>query len=426
MTKPRYLSGCTAGSKVHGIASSPSDYAWIVNFNNGNSNWNNQNNESHVRAVRVGECRAAVSLRELHTAWREARRAKKPSANQLGFDAIWIDNLLELQRRLNAGTWEPGPSTCFIARSPKAREIHAPDFADRVVHHWLIPQLERIYDRSFVHDVYSNRKGKGTHAAVRRLRDFVREVESGQGGGWYLQLDVRNFFNSIHRPTLYAALKERMTRHGLPLQARQAVHALLRRSPAAKVIYRCTGSERACVPPHKRLENAAPGCGIPIGNLSSQFFANVYLDALDRFVKHELKALRYLRYVDDFVLVHQNREQLVAWRGQIEHFLSERLRLALKPEDRLKPLRAGIDFLGYVIYPTHIVVRRRVIAHARQKLDAWHRKHSTNGKISATAGEREELRSTCASYAGHFSHANSRRLRRCFRARYPWLKEALT
>lgn len=425
MTKPRYLTSCAAGSQARGIAASPSDYAWIVNFNNGNSNWNNQNNENQVRAVRPGECRAAVSLRELHTAWREARRAKKPSANQLRFDALWIDRLFELQARLSAGTWEPGRATCFIAREPKAREIHAPDFADRVVHHWLVPQLERIYEPTFIHDVYSNRIGKGTHAAVRRLQSFVREVESGQGGGWYLQLDIRNFFNSIHRPTLYAMLKRRMKRHRLALAVRLATHALLRRSPARGVIYRCTKTERAAVPPYKRLENAAPGCGIPIGNLSSQFFANVYLDALDQFVKHELKAPRYLRYVDDFVLVHQDREQLIAWRGDIEHFLLERLRLALKPDDKLRPLSAGVDFLGYVVYPTHLVVRRRVIAHAREKLDRWAREHVAGRHVTADRDELDRLRSVCASYAGHFQHANSWRLRRRFLARYPWLRKAV-
>jgi len=426
MTKPRYPDGCAAGSKVRGIAGSPADYAWYVNFNNGNSNWNDQDNENYVRAVRAGECRAAVSLRELHAAWLEARRGKTPSSNQLRFESLWIDNLIDLQTRLTAGTWSPAPATCFVAQQPKAREIHAPDFADRVVHHWLVPQLERLYEPTFIHDVYSNRVGKGTHAAVRRLKAFVRQVESGQGGGWYLQLDVRNFFVCIHRPTLYAKLKERMTLHGLSVPVQRAVHALLRRSPAAdQVIYACSAAERAAVPEHKRLENAAPGCGIAIGNLSSQFFANVYLDALDQFVKHRLKAPRYLRYVDDFVLVHESREQLIAWRGEIEHFLLEELRLALKPDDKLKPLAAGIDFLGYVVYPTHTVVRRRVIAHARDRLDAWKRCHIRQGTIQASAAAIDELRSICASYAGHFSHADSWNLRRSFRARYPWLREAL-
>src|SRR6185437_10005969 len=105
----------------------------------------------------------------------------------------------------------------------------------------------------------------------------------------------------------------------------------------------------ALVPPHKRLENAPEGCGIAIGNLSSQFFANVYLNELDQFVKHELRASRYMRYVDDFVLVHESRAQLMAWQDAIARFLGERLRLELKAEVRLRPLDSGIDFLGYVL-----------------------------------------------------------------------------
>jgi hypothetical protein len=409
---------------VRGIASSPGDYAWNVNFNNGNANYNHQDNKGLVRAVRARECQD-VSLRDLHTAWSRARRAKRPSANQLNFDTHWLDHLLDLQRRLNAGTWSPAPPTCFIATLPKAREIHAPDFVDRVVHHWLVPQIEAIYEDAFIHDSFSNRIGKGTHAAVARLRSFVRQVHSGQGGGWYLQLDVRNFFNSIHRPTLYALLKQRIDRHGLPTVVRRTTHALLRFSPiAGGVRYVGTQAERARVPAHKRLENAAPGCGLAIGNLSSQFFANVYLDALDQFVKHELRAPRYLRYVDDFVLVHDSREQLQAWQRQIESFLRERLRLELKADIRLKPLPSGCDFLGYVVYPTHIVVRRRVIAHARDRLAAWQRQHVHGSRIRATPAQLEVFRSVWHSYDGHFAHANVHRLLRRFHAEYPWLNAA--
>ena len=276
-----------------------------------------------VRSVPAGECQDAgaqqVSLRVLHGAWKAARRGKVPSLNLLDFEARWADRLLELQREINTGNWKPRPSTCFIASRPKAREIHAPDFADRVVHHWLVPQLEAIYEPRFIFDSFANRKGKGSHAAVVRLQQFVREVDSGQGGGWYLQLDIHNFFNSIHRATLWQMLKPVLLRANLPEAVMRTTHALLRNPPlSAGVTLRASAAEVALVPPHKRLVNAPPGCGLPIGNLSSQFLANVYLDRLDQFVKHTLKAKRYLRYVDDFVLVHQDREQLATWQRQIE------------------------------------------------------------------------------------------------------------
>jgi retron-type reverse transcriptase len=407
---------------VCGDVAGNADYAWIVNFNNGNSNWNNRNNEYRALAVRsASECQGAVTLRELYVAFGEASR-QKSSINQMQFEKNWMDGLMDLQARLNAGTWSPSPSTCFIATKPKAREIHAPDFADRVVHHWLIPHLERIYEPMFIHDNYANRVDKGSHAAVARLHGFVRQVHSGQTRGFFLQLDIHNFFNSIHRPTLWAMLKPRLVRAQLSDQLLHITHALLRNSPVSQgVTYRASPEERARVPAHKCLANAAPGCGLPIGNLSSQFFANVYMNPLDQFVKHELKAKRYLRYVDDFVLVHQSRDQLQEWKHRIDGFLRGRLQLALKADSKLAPLAQGIDFLGYVILPTHMRVRRRVIAHAREKLSAWQHAYVRSGHASATPEYYRQAGSIWASYQGHFSHASSYRLQQQFRRRFRWL-----
>jgi RNA-directed DNA polymerase len=493
ITKPPYPGGWAEACQQRGGASSSvagnGDNAWNVNFNNGNDNNDNKNNDNYVRLVRARECVdvAPVSYRALYAAWTRARRRKKPSVNQGRFEAFWLDRLTELKKAMNTGQWQPHPSVCFVAHRPKAREIHAPDFSDRVVHHWLVPRLEAVWEPLFIHDSYSNRKGKGTHAAVRRVQQFVRQVHSGHGGGWYLQLDIHNFFNSMHRATLYGLLKKRLMTAAVPavtpscgtgglpagpggnggglstefvaedvsggsnppmpahrppaLQEgripRRAmtpegavmlrtVHALLRRPAAATGIhYRVGRAEREAVPPHKRLAQAAPGCGLPIGNLSSQFFANVYLNELDQFVKHTLKAKRYVRYVDDFVLVHHDRAQLEAWLPPIEQFLQDRLRLKLKADIRLKPLTAGLDFLGYWIYPTHTLVRPRVIHHAREKLDAWQQRHvrrTANGwRINADAQQQDRLRSVWASYQGHFRHADSLKLQRAFYRRYGWL-----
>jgi RNA-directed DNA polymerase len=384
-------------------------------MNNGNVNNNNANNQLRVRPVRravpAGERQGEVSLRALHDAWRSARRRKRPSRNQLAFERRWAENLFDLQRRLQMGTWSPSPATCFIAQRPKARQIHAPDFSDRVVHHWLVPPLEEIYERVFIHDSYANRRGKGTHAAVSRLKQFVRQEHSGNGHGWYLQLDVHNFFNSISRKKLYRLLKDRLIRAGVSLTVLRVVHALLRRPVQAQgIINRSTAEERARVPAHKRLENAAPGCGLPIGNLSSQFFANVYLNELDQFVKHTLKAKRYLRYVDDFVLVHHDRAQLERWKVQIEQFLADVLGLKLKADVRLRPLSSGIDFLGYVVYPTHTRVRPRVLKHAAEALYGWHRQHAMAGGYLAAPADVRRLASIWASYLGHLRHANAQRI----------------
>ena len=433
MTNPRYPTGCAEESQVREEAPVAwrSGARWIVNFNNGNSNNNDDDNQARVRAVRSavpGECQGseAITFKSLYDAFQRARKHKAPSANQLQFESRWIDGLLNLQARLRAGTWKPRPTNCFVAKAPKAREIHAPDFGDRVVHHWLVPQIEAFFDRGFIHDSFANRKGKGTHTAVDRLRDFVRQVDSGQGGGYFLQLDIRNYFNSIHRPTLWRLLKRKLTRHQASDAVLRCTHALVSQSVQKQgVIHRSTPAERALVPRHKRLEHAAPNCGLPIGNLSSQFFANVYLDQLDQFVKHTLKAPRYLRYVDDFVLVHHDRSQLLAWQAQIEQFLQS-IHLQLKAGPKLAPLSQGIDFLGYVIYPTHTRVRRRVVAHAKTAIASWESRHVDHGRISATPRQYQDIRNIWASYVGHFQHADAHRLVQGINQRFPWLANATT
>lgn len=406
------------------------------------------------------------TFRELYLAWRSARRRKRPSHNQLAFEARWLENLMALRDTLRYEEWWPTPAVCFITTRPKAREIHAPDFADRVVHHWLVPRLETLYEPVFIHDSYSNRKGKGTHAAVARLQVFMRQVRDGAGcgKGWCLQLDIKNFFNRIHRPTLYELLKRRLlgargggargrSRAALgaatvtyggtvgfggsdpsyPLaMMRLLCHRLLARHPSQGVRYRGDTAMREAVPPHKRLANAPEGCGLPIGNLTSQFFANVYLNELDQFVKHRLKCKRYLRYVDDFVLVHESREQLVVWQAEIERFLAEQLRLELKADVRLGPIDAGVDFLGYHLFAHGRRLRKRVVSHCRERLDAWQRRYCYFDRMSGALRTLRcqftavtALRSQLTSYQGHFAHAGivGDRVWSAIAAQYPWLKQ---
>ncbi len=182
----------------------------------------------------------------------------------------------------------------------------------------------------------------------------------------------------------------------------------------------------ARLPAHKRLANARPGCGLPVGNLTNQFFANVYLNALDQFVKHTLKCRHYLRYVDDFVLLAKDRDQLRQWQVQIEQFLIDSLRLKLKEGSRLEPLCQGIDFLGYRVFVDHRRVRPRVLTHCKAKLSAWAAQHvQTTEKgfaIQALPDARAQLQAMLGSYWGHFAHANSVRLRRALFDRFSWLK----
>jgi hypothetical protein len=169
-----------------------------------------------------------------------------------------------------------------------------------------------------------------------------------------------------------------------------------------------------------RLRHAPAETGLPIGNLTSQFFANVDLNELDQFVKHTLKCRYYVRYVDDMVLLDPDPAVLVAWREQIAAFLLQRLGLHLRNDDRLQPVANGIDFLGYVLRPDYRLVRQRVVTHLRQKLDHYERSMAT-GATWRLPPDTQPLRAMLASYLGHFRHANAHRLVASLWQRYPWL-----
>jgi RNA-directed DNA polymerase len=149
-----------------------------------------------------------LDLEAIHDAWRHCRRRKRGTPQAQRYEMRLLDNLVDTVQALEAGTWTPASPVCFTVPWPKAREIHAAAFADRVVHHWLVPSLEALYEPVFIHDLYSNRRGKGTHAAVRRLQSFMHSLQAQGAGtgtaqaGYFLQLDVANFFVSLGRGRL--------------------------------------------------------------------------------------------------------------------------------------------------------------------------------------------------------------------------------
>lgn len=184
------------------------------------------------------------------------------------------------------------------------------------------------------------------------------------------------------------------------------------------------------IPAHKTLFGTGPGKGLPIGNLNSQFFVNVYLNGLDRFVKHELKCRHYLRYCDDFVLLSESREQLLEWRERIRAFLRERLRLELNDaRERLRPVSDGVDFLGYIVRGDYRLVRRRVLGNCQERLQYFERRLVKVGEMatrySFNAEAVEALGATVASYLGHFGQASARRLCGAIWQRFPFLAEYL-
>lgn len=277
--------------------------------------------------------------------------------------------------------------------------------------------------------------GKGTHAGVKRLQSFMRSlVRNGDGDAYFLQLDIRNFFNSIDRRILFKLLQWRLRKavqqnkidEDTAVRYRDISHIILKQDVGRESYVLASPREMAVVPAHKRLVNSGKNKGLAIGNLTSQFFANVYLNELDQFVKHRLKCRFYLRYVDDFILLHSSAEQLSCWHLEIEKFLEENLRLALKQPEAPLPVNQGADFLGYIIRPDYLLVRQRVVGNLWEKLRMFEAKlikgNSNRGWVITLLPElRDNLRSVLASYLGHIKHASHHRLTLRVLKRFPWI-----
>ncbi len=374
----------------------------------------------------------------LWQAWQACRRGKRGTRKAQRFEIGLLDRLVDTAHALQTRAWHPSRASRFVTLHPKPREILAADFGDRVVHHLLVAWFERHFEPVFIDDSYANRRGKGTHASVNRLQGFARSYPPNQPG-WYLQLDIANFFHSIDRRILFGLLRGRIERdlRRPSGDARRAdasaapdmlhlARVLLTGNPAQNADFRGNPAHLQRVPAHKQLINAAPEKGLPIGHLSSQFFANVYLNALDQFVKHQLKAHHYLRYVDDFVLLHHDPAVLALWRDQIAHFLQDHLGLTLRDAGRLLPIGNGIDFLGYVVRPHYRLVRQRVVGHLYDRLARHAQRIVPAGQtlVSPPAAS-DALWATLASYFGHFQHAQSRRLQAEVLATHPRLAHIL-
>ncbi|MCP5440707.1 MAG: reverse transcriptase [Chromatiaceae bacterium] len=365
-----------------------------------------------------------VSYAELYRCYVRCRRNKRNTINALKFETRQELALLELMDELNSRRYWPGRSVCFVTRKPKLREIFAADFRDRIVHHLVVDHLERHWERVFIHDSYACRKGKGVHRAVDRLQTFLHQLtRSGKRPAWYLQLDIRNYFMRIDKARLWEMLEPCIDDPWLRWLTRRLVF----HDCASDYVARSGQSLLGRVPAHKSLRHTGSARGLPIGNLNSQFFANVYLNGLDQFVKHELRCRHYLRYCDDFILLADSREQLDGWRADIEHYLYESLGLTLNAaHTRLRPVGNGIDFLGYILYPDYRLVRRRVVGNLVDRLIAFRRRYvrECNGwaEITFDLPALRRLRAVLASYRGHFAHADSHRLWRSLWDRFEFLR----
>jgi RNA-directed DNA polymerase len=371
--------------------------------------------------------------------WRcywQCRRNKRNTANALAFEINAEANLLDLGKELRDHSYRPGRSICFITDGPKPREVFAADFRDRVVHHLLVSRQERIFEPCFIHDSYACRKEKGSLAASDRLMVFLRKITAnGRRPAWALKLDVANFFPSIHKESLFAIVSRSVTHPEL----RWLTRIVLFHDPTTNYRFKslrkdvgAPGTSAYPVPPHKSLFGKKNERGLPIGNLTSQFWGNVYLNELDHFIKRKLRCKYYLRYVDDMILLAQDRELLADWVKSIESFLTERLGLEIR-SDLSTPFSVGngIDFVGWKTWWNRRLPHRRTFGNLKKRLDAFERsvvEPASRGKakrIDLTRHEKNDstrrLHSVLASYAGHLHDGLALRQWEETWKRYGWL-----
>lgn len=328
------------------------------------------------------------SFPNLLEAARLASRGKRFRPNVAAFGLNLEEELHGLQQELLARTYRPGPYRTFFIRDKKPRFISAAPFRDRVVHHALCNIIEPIFDRGFLFDSYACRKGKGTHAAVDRASTYARRYR------YVLKCDFEKYFPSIDHEILFTQMTRRLHDPGVLGLVRAIVDGS---NPQPAMVRHYPGDD--LFTPFERRR------GIPIGNQTSQFFANVYLDGLDHYVKETLRTPGYVRYVDDFLLFDHDKRRLHEHRAAIEDFLVP-LRVRLHPRKCfVAPVNSGVTFLGYRVFPTHRRLDADNVRRFKRRLRQY-RQAAQEGRMSE--GQRKER---IRSWIAHARHADAACLR---------------
>ena len=271
-------------------------------------------------------------MENLMSAWQEFLVGKRNRPDVQAFKENLLENIRLLHDDLVAYKYQHGAYHHFTIADPKPRDIHKATIRDRLLHHAVHRRLYPFFDRVFIADSFSCREEKGTHKAMDRFRRFTRSVsQNNTRTCWVLKLDIRKFFASIDHDTLLSILYRRIP----DLSAMWLFERII-----------------------SSFSSSLMSRGLPLGNLTSQLFANVYLNELDQFMKHQLKASHYIRYADDFVILSHDRDWLIDQLKHIEEFLRDTLHLQLHPKKiELRTSSSGVDFLGWVHFASHRVLR---------------------------------------------------------------------
>ena len=320
-----------------------------------------------------------ISVPNLLRAWKKFSKGKRSHPDVAAFELRLEEQIFSLHERLLRGVWTNDPYMCRCIADPKPRIVHVASVRDRVFFQAIYQQLYHIFDNTFIHDSYASREGKGTHSGVRRFEVFARKVSANYTKpAFVLKCDVRKFFDNIDHTVLFRLIVKRISDEKLLTLIHRIISS-----------FETTG-----------------GKGLPLGNVTSQLFANIYLNELDQFAKHTLKASYYIRYCDDFVILNQGINSMEELTEQIRDFLREKLFLELHPRKVItRKLRQGTDFLGYVSLPHYLVLRTRTKKRMLKRL-------ASLAQNIITKEDFENDSPVIQSYLGMLSHCKGEGLRR--------------
>lgn len=369
----------------------------------------------------------AQLLADLYRAYYDARRHKRRRDYQQRFERRADFNLCDLCRELYYRRYTARPSACFTITDPKKREVFAADFRDRIVHHLYYNYMHQLFERTFVADTYSCIKGRGTHFGIARLQTQIRQASCNYTQPCFvLKMDIRGYFMHINRQKLLNICLQTidtMAAHKVQRGTQQRwrdvldiefVKYLTREIVLLDPLCNCRivgrPSDWDDLPPNKSLFNSTAGCGLPIGNLTSQLFSNVYLNRLDHYMKRTLHCRHYGRYVDDFYVVDTDRDRLRRLVPQVRAWLTDELGLTLhEGKVVIRNVRYGVDFLGACVRPYRIEASAQSRRRMRPKIDRLCR---TLGTDRPTPEQVEHVRASVNSFCGVLVHGKNYHLRR--------------
>lgn len=332
------------------------------------------------------------SYENLYEAYLNARKNKRFRDEVLEFSFNLEEKLMEISYELKRHTYKISGYREFFVYEPKKRLVMALPFKDRVVQWGIYQLLNPIFDRTYIFDSYGCRVGKGSHKAVERLQYWLKQVGKREEKYYFLKLDISKYFYRVNHEVLINLLKRK-------IKDEELLELLKKIITYDGTIFGLKLNGSADNP-----EDRVPNRGMPIGNLTSQMFANLYLNELDQYCKRQLSIKYYVRYMDDIIILSNDKDKLHEYKSLIESFIENKLDLNLNNKTAIRPITLGIEFVGYKIWPTHIKVRKSTVLRMKRRIKYVVKQYNKNQLPF------EKVNATVQSYMGILKHCNSYRL----------------